>query len=335
MNGLAKILIIGGAGYVGAHAAKALASAGHQGVVFDSLVNGHRDFVRWGPLIVDDVRDASALRAALTTHRFDAVLHFAALAYVGQSVGDPSAYYDVNVHGTRTLLQAMREAGVDKIVFSSTCAVYGEPESLPITERTRLAPINPYGFTKLVCERMMDDFGAAYGLKSVRLRYFNAAGADPGGEIGEDHSPETHLIPLAIDAAMGRRGALHVFGDDYPTPDGTAVRDYIHVTDLADAHVRAVDHLLNGGQTLAVNLGAGRGVSVSEIVGGVEKLTQRKVPVEATARRAGDPPILIADPAQAREQFGWTARRSNLVDVLCDAWAWQEKRFLKEQRIGS
>ena len=324
---MATILIVGGAGYVGAHAAKALARAGHQGVVFDSLIHGHRDFVRWGPLITGDVRDAGALAAALSAHRFDAVLHFAALAYVGQSVGEPSAYYDVNVHGTRTLLQAMREAGLNKIVFSSTCAVYGEPETLPITERTRLAPINPYGFSKLVCERMMDDFGAAYGLKSVRLRYFNAAGADPDGEIGEDHTPETHLIPLALDAASGRRGPLRVFGADYPTPDGTAIRDYVHVTDLADAHVKALVYLLNGGGTLAVNLGTGRGASVGEVVAGVERTTGRRVPIEKAPRRAGDPAILVADPAQARARLAWTASRSNLECLLSDAWAWRLKGF--------
>lgn len=323
---MARILITGGAGYIGAHCAKALARAGHEGVVFDSLLYGRREFVRWGPLIVGDVRDAGALRAALSLYRFDAVLHFAALAHVGQSLADPDGYYDVNVNGTRNLLRAMREADVAKIVFSSTCAVYGEAPSLPIAERSPLAPINPYGFTKFACERMMDDFGAAYGLKSVRLRYFNAAGADPDGEIGEDHDPETHLIPLAIGAALGQRPPLRILGVDYPTPDGTAIRDYIHVTDLAEAHVRALDYLIGEGETMAVNLGAGRGVSVGEIVAGVEKITGRSVPREAAARRLGDPAVLIADPAEARDTLGWIATRSRLDDILRDAAAWHSRR---------
>src|SRR5690349_2872455 len=226
---MARILITGGAGYVGTHCAKALAAAGHETVVFDNLSMGHREFVRHGPLVQGDVRDPQALDKVFASFRFDAVLHFAALAYVGESVTGPSQYYDVNVHGTQVLLQAMVRAKVRTIVFSSSCAVYGEPDRIPIRETTPLNPINPYGFTKLVFERMMDDFGRAYGLKSARLRYFNAAGAEPGGEIGEDHDPETHLIPLILAAALGSMPAIQVFGTDYATPDGTAVRDYVHV----------------------------------------------------------------------------------------------------------
>src|SRR5215475_989097 len=229
---MALILITGGAGYVGSHCTKALVAAGHDGVVFDNLLFGHREFVRWGPFIEGDVRDASALDAVFSADRFDAVMHFAALAYVGESVTAPGRYYDVNVNGTRTLLDAMVRAGVRSIIFSSSCAIYGEPDSMPIGEHTVPHPINPYGFSKLVCERMMDDFARAHAIKSVRLRYFNAAGADPTAEIGEDHDPETHLIPLVLDAASGRRPDVTVFGTDYPTPDGTAVRDYIHVEDL-------------------------------------------------------------------------------------------------------
>ena len=266
---MARILITGGAGYVGSHCAKALAAAGYEGVVFDNLLFGHRELVRWGPLIEGDVRDAAALDDIFSTYRFDAVMHFAALAYVGESVTAPGRYYDVNVDGTRTLLDAMVRAGVHSIVFSSSCAIYGEPDTIPISERTVLNPINPYGFTKLVCEHMMDDFGRAHGLKSARLRYFNAAGADPTAEIGEDHDPETHLIPLVLDAASGRRPDVTVFGTDYPTPDGTAVRDYIHVSDLARAHVLALEYLLDEGDSIAVNLGTGRGVSVRQVVDAV------------------------------------------------------------------
>ena len=323
---MARILITGGAGYVGSHCAKALALAGHQGVVFDSLIQGHRAFVRWGPLIVGDVRNAAALKATFSDTPFDAVLHFAALAYVGQSVSDPSVYYDVNVHGTRTLLQTMREAGVDKIVFSSTCAVYGEPANQPITERTPRAPVSPYGFSKHVCERMMDEFEVAYGMKSVRLRYFNAAGADPDGEIGEDHSPETHLIPLVLDAAAGRRHSIRVFGTDYPTADGTAVRDYVHVTDLAAAHLAALSYLLSGGTTIALNCGTGGGHSVHEVIREVEKLTCRPIRMEAAPRRSGDPPCLVADPAAAYARLGWKAKRIDLQELLRDAWNWRERR---------
>jgi len=324
---MARILITGGAGYVGSHCAKALAAADHEGVVFDNLLFGHRELVRWGALIEGDIRDAAALDAVFAAHQIDAVMHFAALAYVGESVTAPGRYYDVNVHGTRVLLDAMVRAGVPAIVFSSSCAIYGEPECVPISESTRLDPINPYGFTKFVCERMMDDFGRAHGLRSARLRYFNAAGADPAAEIGEDHNPETHLIPLVLDAASGRRPAVPVFGTDYPTPDGTAIRDYIHVSDLARAHVLALRHLLGNGDTIAVNLGNGQGVSVRQVIDMVRSVTSREVPARAAPRRPGDPSALVADATKARATLGWAPARSDLATIIADAWRWHGKRF--------
>jgi len=320
---MARILITGGVGYVGSHCTKALAATGHECVVLDNLLAGHREFARWGKLIVGDIRDAATLNSIFADHRFDAVVHMAALAYVGQSVTEPSHYYDVNLNGTRILLDAMVRAGVRAIVFSSSCAVYGEPSEMPISEAARLDPINPYGFTKLACERMMDDFEHAYGLKSVRLRYFNAAGADPAAEIGERHSPETHLIPLVLDAASGLRPDIHVFGSDYTTPDGTAFRDYVHVCDLAEGHVLAAKHLLGGGKTLAVNLGSGRGVSVRQVIEMARQITGREVIVRDSPRRPGDPAHLVADATKARETLGWTAGRSDLATIIADAWRWQ------------
>ena len=319
---MARILITGGAGYVGSHCAKALAAAGHEGVVFDNLLFGHREFVRWGPLIEGDIRNASALDAVFSAYRFDAVMHFAALAYVGESVVAPSRYYDVNVGGTRTLLDAMLRAAVRPIVFSSSCAVYGAPDAIPIGEGTVPNPINPYGFSKLVCEHMMDDFGRAHGLKSARLRYFNAAGADPTAEIGEDHNPETHLIPLVLDAASGRRPDITIFGTDYPTPDGTAVRDYVHVCDLARAHVLALEYLLHDGDTIAINLGTGFGASVRQVIDTTRRITGREIAVRDASRRAGDPPVLVADPKKAADVLGWAPQRSDLAAIVADAWRW-------------
>lgn len=321
-----NILVTGGAGYVGAHCAKALHEAGHKSVVLDNLSTGHREFVRWGPLIEGDVRDGGFLDRLLVAERFDAVMHFAAHALVAESVTNPGLYYDVNVHGTNVLLSAMVRAGIPSIVFSSSCAVYGEPEDLPITESTVKAPVNPYGMTKLVCERMMDDFGVSHGLRSVRLRYFNAAGADPGAMIGEDHSPETHAIPSAIMAAMGFRSEFVVFGTDYVTEDGSAVRDYIHVSDLAAAHIKALEYLLEGGPTVAANLGTGKGSSVREIIAAVNHVSGREVPVRFAGRRPGDPATLVADPALARKLFGWTPTRSGLNAIVGDAWHWHNRR---------
>lgn len=323
---MARLLITGGAGYVGSHCVKSLAAAGHECVVYDNLSRGHREFVKWGPLIEGDVRDAERLARVLGAHAFEAVLHFAALAYVGESVLEPDRYRDVNETGTRTLLTAMRDAGVNRIVFSSTCSVYGEPETMPITERTPCNPMNPYGNTKLACERMMDDFDRGHGLKSVRLRYFNAAGADPEGEIGEWHEPETHLIPLVLDAASGKREVVEIYGADFPTPDGTAIRDYVHVTDLADAHHRALNYLLQGGQTVALNLGTGRGVSVREVIEAAEKVIGRPVPSRTVGRRDGDPPELVAEPGEAQRVLAWSATVQGIEQIIMDAWRWHETR---------
>ena len=324
---MARILITGGAGYVGSHCAKALGASGHESIVFDNLLFGHREFVRWGELVEGDIRDAAALDAVFNAQRIDAVMHFAALAYVGESVKAPGLYYDVNVNGTRVLLDAMVRADVRAIVFSSSCAIYGEPDRIPIVESTRPDPINPYGFTKLACERMMDDFERAHGLKSVRLRYFNAAGADPTAEIGEDHQPETHLIPLVLDAALGRTSEIQVFGTDYQTPDGTAIRDYVHVSDLARAHVLAAQYVLGGGDTIAVNLASGRGASVREVIDTARAATGRKFDARDVERRPGDSSILVADATRARELLGWSAERSDLATIIADAWHWHKRRF--------
>lgn len=324
---MTRVLVTGGAGYVGSHCVKAATAAGHDCVVYDNLLFGHRDLVRWGPLIEGDVRDRAPLVRTMKVHRIEAVMHFAALAYVGQSVTEPALYYDTNINGTRSLLDAMVEAGVKHLVFSSTCAVYGEPSDVPIMEATTPRPINPYGFTKLACERMIEDYGRAYGIAGAKLRYFNAAGADPACEIGEDHTPETHLIPLVLDAAMGRRASISVFGSDYPTPDGTAVRDYIHVADLATAHVKALSLLLGGNVGFTVNLGTGSGISVAELISTARQVTGREIPVVHAPRREGDPAALVADPSAARQLLGWRAERASPAIILQDAWRWHVKRF--------
>jgi UDP-arabinose 4-epimerase len=321
------VLVTGGAGYIGSHCCKVLASAGYHPVVYDDLSTGHRDLVKWGPLVEGDIRDRSKLADCLATHRPALVMHFAALALVGESVTQPERYWDVNVGGVFALLETMRATGCDKLVFSSSCAVYGEPDAMPIDEQATKSPVNPYGASKLTAEWMMESFDRAHGLKSVRLRYFNACGADPDGEIGEDHSPETHLIPLVLEVAHGQRESISIFGTDYPTPDGTAVRDYIHVLDLAAAHLAAAEHLLGGGKTAAVNLGTGEGVSVADVIGTVERVTGRKVAAVSGPRRAGDPPRLVANPALAESLLGWKARRSGLETAIADAWAWHQSRF--------
>ncbi len=324
---MARILVTGGAGYVGSHCVKALAAAGHESVVFDNLIYGHREFVRWGKFIEGDIRDAHALDHVFRSHKFDAVMHFAALAYVGESVEDPDRYYDTNVHGTRVLLNAMLRAQVPTIVFSSSCAVYGQPDLTPIREAAPRNPINPYGFTKYVCEQMLEDFGKAYNLGSARLRYFNAAGAEPSAEIGEDHNPETHLIPLVLDAALGLRPHIKVFGTDYPTPDGTALRDYIHVCDLAGAHVLALEHVLKKKPSITLNIGTGRAYSVQEVVDAARAVTGRPVIAQPAPRRTGDPAILVADCTRAREVLGWSPARSDLKTIVADAWRWHSQRF--------
>lgn len=330
---MTRILITGGAGYVGSHCARALAAAGYEAVVFDNLTFGHREFVRWGKLIEGDIRDANTLDAVFRADRFDAVMHFAARAYVGESVLDPGSYYDANVHGTRVLLSAMIRADVRLLVFSSSCALYGEPTHMPISENAKLDPINPYGFTKLVCERMMDDFESAHNLKSARLRYFNAAGAAPTAEIGEDHNPETHLIPLVLDVALGKRPEIQIFGTDYPTPDGTAVRDYVHVCDLSRAHVLALNHLLDHRETIAVNLGSGQSISVRQVIDTVHEVTGRAIRAKQSARRPGDPAELVADPRKASDMLGWSAEMSHPKTIIADAWRWHAQRFGRDGRV--
>jgi UDP-arabinose 4-epimerase len=320
-----KVLVAGGAGFIGSHACKALMQAGHHPIVYDNLTTGHAHAVRWGPLEVGDIRDSARLSEVLGRRRPDLVMHFAARAYVGESVREPADYYDVNVTGTLTLLQCMKRASVDKIVFSSSCATYGVPRSLPIDDDAPQNPINPYGFTKLVGERMLAEFEAAYGLKWMALRYFNAAGADPDGELGEEHAPETHAIPLAIQAALGIGPSFTLFGDDYDTPDGSAVRDYVHVSDLADAHVRAAEYLLAGGRSAACNLATGAGTSVLEIVSAVKAATGRTVPLAHGPRRPGDPPALFASGAGARDLLGWRPRFPSIEETVATAARWFQR----------
>lgn len=315
------VLVTGGAGYIGSHACKALAAAGRRIVVYDNLSAGHRAAVRWGDLVEADLHDVDELRRTIRAYRVDAVMHFAALASVGDSVRDPSPYYRENLEGTLGLLRVMVEEGVRPIIFSSTAAVFGEPTETPITEAHDTRPINPYGETKLAIEHALAHFERAYGLRSVSLRYFNAAGADPDGEIGEDHRPEAHLIPLAIDAANGGE-PLRVFGDDYPTPDGTCLRDYIHVTDLAQAHVLALDHLARGGASGRYNLGNGQPFSVKAVIAAVERAGGRRVPWEPAPRREGDPSVLFASSARIQRDLGWRPSISGLDDIVRTAWRW-------------
>lgn len=321
------VLVTGGAGYIGAHACKALRQAGFQPVALDNLGLGQRDFVKWGPLVEADIRDRERVIQALREHDIAAVMHFAALSLVGESVQEPAKYYDNNVLGTFALLEAMRAAGVDKLVFSSTCAVYGEPAVSPITEATPKAPINPYGRAKLACEGMIEDYARAYGWGAAILRYFNAAGADPDGEIGERRAVETHLIPRALMALQGHIADFAVFGGDYPTPDGSAIRDYIHVSDLADAHVLAVRRLLDGKGGGAFNLGAGHGASVVQVLEAIGRITGRALPAPVGARRAGDAAILVADISLARAALGFEARRSDLDSIVGDAWRWTQSAY--------
>ena len=310
------VLVTGGAGFIGSHTCKELARRNILPVTFDNLSRGSERAVQWGPLVVGDILDPGAVSSAIEAYNPEAVIHFAALAYVGESVTDPASYYGVNVSGTYSLLEACRRAGVDRVVFSSSCATYGVPERLPIAEETEQRPINPYGRTKLIGENMLRDYASAYGLRHVILRYFNAGGADPEGEVGEWHQPETHLIPRALMAAYGGIEYLSVFGDDYDTKDGTCVRDYIHVCDLARAHALAVDYLAAGGADIALNLGTGRGVSVRDILQSVAALTSIEVPIVVQPRRAGDPPALYADPSRAQQVLGFRAEMSDIDTIV-------------------
>jgi UDP-glucose 4-epimerase len=320
-----KVLVTGGAGYVGSHAVALLLRHGHEVVVYDDLSRGHAGAVPAEILIRGELADGTGLAALLAERQIDAVMHFAAFALVAESVADPALYYRNNVVGTLSLLEAMRFAGVHRVVFSSTCAIYGEPERVPIREDAHQRPVNPYGFTKLAIERALADYACAYGFGYAALRYFNACGASPDGSIGEDHDPETHAIPLVLEAALGRRECFTLFGTDYPTPDGTCIRDYIHVDDLAEAHLRALDRL-EPQKGLCLNLGTGRGFSVREVVDSCRRVTGREIPVENGPRRPGDPPELVADPALAREVLDWKARYVDLDRIVETAWRWHSAR---------
>jgi len=317
------ILVVGGAGYIGSHAARALRSAGHDVIVFDNLSTGHELLASGFELVRGDVLDPRSLAPLLS--RADAIMHFAAHAYVGESVSNPRKYFRNNVEGGLSLLNAALEAGVKKIIFSSTCAVYGEPAKTPIEENIPRQPVNPYGISKLFFEHALEAYDRAYGFRFASLRYFNAAGADDSGEIGELHDPETHLIPVALRAAAGLGPELQVFGSDYPTADGTCIRDYVHVNDLASVHVRALEHLAAGKESFAVNVGTGVGASVQQVIAAVEKITGKRVPRTVVPRRPGDPPALVANPAKAQSLLHWKAER-NLENIVSTAWNFMERR---------
>jgi UDP-glucose 4-epimerase len=318
------VLVTGGAGYIGSHAVAALVERGEEIVIVDNLQQGHKDAILGGKLYVGDLRDAAFLDTVFQENKIDAVIHFAANSLVGESMKDPGKYYHNNVYGTLELLEKLVQYDVKKIVFSSTAATYGEPESLPILETDRTLPTNTYGETKLAMEKMMKWYDTAYGLKFVALRYFNAAGAHASGRIGEDHSPETHLVPLVIQAALGQRAHISVFGEDYPTEDGTCVRDYIHVSDLADAHLLAVDRLRGGGESAVYNLGNGTGFSVKQVIDIARQVTGREIPAVIEERRAGDPAVLVASSDRARQELGWNPVRNKLEDIIGSAWAWHQ-----------
>jgi UDP-arabinose 4-epimerase len=319
------VLVTGGADYVGSHACQALAAASYRPVVYDNLSRGHRWSVQWGPLEVADLQDRRALCEALERHQVAAVLHFAAFAYVGESVRAPDLYFHNNVAGTLALLDAMSAVGVRHLVFSSTCATFGLPQHLPIADDHPQEPISPYGGSKLMVERVLRWYGDAR-LKWVVLRYFNAAGADPAGELGEAHDPETHLVPIVIETALGRWPRVEIYGTDYQTPDGTCVRDYVHVCDLADAHIKALDYLLEGRPSVALNLGTGRGYSVREVIAAVEAMSGVRIPIQESARRPGDVPVLVADASRAGASLGWQPHRSSLDQIVASAWRWHVRR---------
>lgn len=323
-----RVLVTGGAGYIGAHTVKALVEGDYQVTVLDDLSRGHPEQIAGVKLVIGDTCDREALDDLFSEAEFDAVVHFASESLVGESVKNPDKYYRRNVVGGLTLLSAMVSAGVKKIVFSSSAAVYGDPAEVPIPEDAPIAPVSPYGETKATLERALRWFDRAYGLRSISLRYFNAAGADPGGKIGEAHDPETHLIPLIMRAVLTGE-PITVFGNDYPTPDGTCIRDYIHVTDLAAAHVQALEALEKGAAMTSVNLGTGRGWSNMEVIRCVEEVTGRKVPYIMGARREGDPAVLVAATEMAKDLLGWSPRHSSLEEIVATAWRWHESQFTK------
>ncbi len=318
-----RILVTGGAGYIGSHAVRLLGQAGHDVWAYDNLVFGHRGAVPQGRLVEGDLHDRALLERTLGELQIEAVMHFAAFAFVGESVSDPAKYYRNNVVGSLSLLEAMRAAGVRKMVFSSTTATYGVPAHIPITERETQKPINPYGYSKLVVEQALADYTKAYGFGYAALRYFNASGASPTGDLGEDHTPETHLIPLVLQVALGQRQQITIFGDDYPTPDGTCIRDYVHVDDLGRAHIAALDRLV-AGEGLKVNLGTGRGYSVREVIEACRRVTRHKIPAQIGPRRPGDPPELVADATLAGELLNWRADYQDIDTIVATAWRWHQ-----------
>jgi len=330
---MTNILVAGGAGYIGAHTCLDLFRKGFTPIVYDNLSNGHAEFVKWGPLEVGDIRDRGRLDEVLAIHRPQAIIHFAGAIEVGESVRDPGGYFDNNVGGTITLLRAAQAAGIDKMVFSSTCATYGIPSTIPIDESHAQSPINPYGRSKLIVEQILKDLDRYQGFRSLILRYFNAAGADPEGRIGEWHSPETHAIPIALNAALGRRPNFQVLGTDYDTRDGSCVRDFVHVLDLADAHTRAIEHLLNGGISHALNLGSGHGTTVKELLKTVRGIVGRDFEIEYGPRREGDSPALVADNALAGRILGWSPRH-DLPSIIETAWNWHSNHLPAEARTA-
>lgn len=324
---LTRILIAGGAGYIGSHAAKALRLAGREPIVLDDLSCGHEHAVRWGPLVKADIRDPEAVRAAIRKYQPEAVMQFAARIEVGEGEKNPAHFYDNNVAGTLNLVRVMMEEGVRNLVFSSTCAIYGDPEKLPLSEDLPKRPVSTYGRTKLMTETMLEDISRAHGLNFAALRYFNAAGADPDGEIGEEHDPETHLIPNALKAAVGLGGPMKLFGTDYPTPDGTCIRDFVHVTDLAHAHILAADRIAASNTNLQLNLGSGEKCTVLDVLKAVERVTGRPVPVTVAPRRPGDAVALYADTAKVFREIGWTPRLSDIDTIVATAWAFHRKAW--------
>lgn len=318
------ILIVGGAGYIGSHTNKALTEAGYETIVLDNLSYGHKEAVRWGTFCQCDLKDIDDLDKVFTEYDIDAVMHFSSFIEVGESVQNPEKYYTNNVVNTMNLLKVMLKHNVKKFIFSSTCATYGVPQKIPLVEDHPQNPINPYGWTKLMVERILKDYDTAYGLKSVILRYFNASGADKSGEIGEAHDPESHLIPLILDAAIGKRDNIKIFGSDYDTPDGTCIRDYIHVTDLADAHVLSLKYLEEKEESNEFNLGNGQGFSVKEVIDSVRKVTGREFEVVETERREGDPAVLIGSSKKAKELLGWNPQFVNIDDIVESAWNWHK-----------
>ena len=331
---MSRILVFGGAGYIGSHTCKALAEAGFEPVVFDNLSEGHREFVRWGELITADIRDRDAVFTAYARCRPAAAIHFAALAYVGDSVSDPEKYYQNNVAGSLHIIEAARQAGNVPLIFSSSCATYGFPKALPISEDTVQRPISPYGRSKLMVEQILADYQSAYGFPSVCLRYFNACGSDPQGELGEWHRVETHIIPRAILSALRRIDDFRIYGDDHDTPDGSQIRDFVHVADLANAHVQATSYLLEGGASASFNIGSGRGVSVFEVIAELSRITGLLIPNSIGKRRLGDPPALVADPAKARAELDFQVRYSGLETILRTAFDWHQRHPLPKSLAG-